>query len=269
MRRRRRKAKVVWLPNTGTLLGGNGAGLDASEQSAAIAFTQGLSFTQNSPTATVETPMVLDQDPDADQTGLTLAQRQLKGLTDEQTIGYRLRRIVGSFYCGVRATTAGAGSCPSAVLVQAGIIVRRVDPDTGLSIALGTGTKMLEPGNLENNADPWIWRKDWLLGPINNLLAAGTSTLLPAPDAGDQFSVFANCLPPINHAVTGVNGSPTVDQKTARRIGPEERLFLDVTASIFNDPTQAGQSVELMVVFPYRALATLGLNSGNRRNASR
>lgn len=268
MRRyRRRRKPVVWLPNTGTQLSNAGTILS---QSSAIIFAQGITIANVSSTVVVETPMVLDNPQGADLAAFpeTLAQHQTRALDEETDFGYTLKRIVGSLHIGLVATSALAGSSPAAVLVQAGLIVRRVD-DSGNSFAAATVDDS-DPGNLRNNTDPWIWRRDWVLTPIQKLLAAGSSTLLPAPDAGDTFAAMANQLPNINDFQTGPNGTSTVDTRIARRIGPEERLFFDLAFSSLNlDPQKDAQNFSAFVVFPYRVLGTLRLMGGNRRNASR
>lgn len=268
MRRfKRRKPRVQWLPNTGSPVDG---GLNAIDQSAAIMSLGTINFSAGNPTTVVEVPLVLDNPSEADEVATGLAVRQTRALDEEQSFGYRLRRIVGSLFIGVRAASSTANTVPSAVLVQAGLIVRRVDTN-GLSLA-GASVGPINPGSLANNEDPWIWRRDWLLGPINKLLSAGTSTLLPVPDPTDPFNLWANVLPETNHFTTGPNGTCTVDTKIARRLGKEERLFLDVgftTLASISAQTPLNQAIGHYIVFPYRVLATVTTSYGNRRNASR
>lgn len=265
-RRRRRKPKVQWLPNTGTQ---TDAGINAWEQSSTFITDQNLTFGPGNPTTVIEAPLILDNPPETAQGSITLPGLQLKGLDDETQLSYFLRRIYGELFVFTSALTAGAGDVPAAVLVAAGIIVRRIDPITGT--ALASGVSDTDPDNLSNNEDPWLWRRSWVLTPINNLLTAGTSTLLPAPDASDDWGLNANSLPRHNLYHTGVHQTPTVDVRTKRRVSAEERLFLDVAVTRMPSavPPQQSQSTNLKIVFSYRALASLSIAGTNRRNASR
>lgn len=269
MRRfKRRRSRVQWLPNTGTAIDN---GLNAIDQGAFALSLGTINFSAGNPTTVVEIPLVLDNPSEADEVATGLAVRQTRALDEEQSFGYKLRRVVGSLFVGVRAASSTTGTVPSAVLVQAGLIIRRVDSN-GLSLAGSVSIGDINPGSLANNEDPWIWRRDWLLGPINKLLNAGSSELLPAPDATDPFNLWANVLPETNHFTTGPNGTSTLDTKIARRVGKEERLFLDVaftTLASVSAQTPLNQAIGHYIVFPYRVLATVTSQYGNRRNASR
>lgn len=259
------------MPNTGSQIDN---AIAASEQTSAIVFSQLLTFNSGSPTIVIETPLFLDEDPAHLEAvaGTSLATRQEKPLKDEQTFAYLLRRILGTLYLGVTADQAGAGSAPAAVMVNAGIILRKTDAKNGLSLATSDPANAVgnvDVANLENNEDPWLWRKDWVLTPINNLLAAGTSTLLPVPDPGDTFSFHANALPRTNMFFTGAHSTPTIDVKSRRRVAQEERMFLDVSFTDLAPIPQSGHSVEAWMVCNYRAYASIFTMSGNRRNSAR
>lgn len=266
--RRRRKPRVQWLPNTGTDLNATPA-LLVRENSSAIITNQIITFNLASPTTVIEVPMILDQAPAAGSSGVGMAAYQLRALDDETTLSYRLRRIYGSFYIVASANTGNAGDCPAAIAAEVGIIVRRTSPELGTALAPGVADT--DPGNLDDNEDPWLWRKNFLLGPIQDITIAGTSTLLPAPDAGDDWRFAANALPRSNLFHTGPHQNPTVDVRSNRRVSSEERLFLDVGLTRLPSavPPQQSQTVAIDIYFPYRALGTLSVAGTNRRNASR
>lgn len=77
---------------------------------------------------------------------------------------------------------------------------------------------------------------------------------------------------PHNNFALG-NGSlytgPHVDQKTARVVGPEERLFLDVTATVLFDGAGAATTTGFLIHSNLRVLGSMRTQLGNRRNASR
>ncbi len=66
-----------------------------------------------------------------------------------------------------------------------------------------------------------------------------------------------------------------IDQKTNRRLGPEERLFFSMSAwELPLNQTDTGASafdttLAIYMCMPYRVLGTVMTNAGNRRNASR
>lgn len=61
---------------------------------------------------------------------------------------------------------------------------------------------------------------------------------------------------------------PHVDAKTARIVGPDQRLFLVVTNTIQGGSAAGGVS-SCEVITDLRVLASMRSSQGNRRNASR
>lgn len=237
---RRRSPKVVWLPQDN--LSSVGPVPDAGTavyQTFAVDVIGGVgSF------AVGEIPLVIDgpQDPLLITTSLS----------DIANSGYRLRRIVGKIW--VRVAQA-ANDGPATVVVTAAIIVRRVN-EAGASLAFLTGNaSTLSPGEIQNTEDPWVWRRSWYLcNTLSQAAAAGALTGLPTDNVGLR-------------AGSALDG-PHIDQKTARIIGPEERLFLTVSSTVINE---GGDQVALssVILTDLRVLGTLRTTSGNRRNASR
>lgn len=236
---RRAKPRVVWLPPNDDFCIDN-----VTSQSGVKVFSVDVS--PAAPFAVGEIPVVVDAEPDTQAVTTSLA--------DIASSAYRLRRIVGKIW--VRMGQVDDSNIQFAI-VTAGLIVRRVDPVTGTSLVAGhpNGAELSSPNELENYSDPWIWRRSWLVG--NNVApGAAASTFPPFPETNEFFS--------------GLDG-PHVDQKTARIVGPEERLFLNVgvrsnkTGEVSVDEIPTGT----LVIVDLRVLGSMRSSSGNRRNASR
>uniref|UniRef100_UPI00404854C7 hypothetical protein n=1 Tax=Rheinheimera sp. TaxID=1869214 RepID=UPI00404854C7 len=237
--RRRSKPRVVWLPSTDI----NSVGQDPNADSVYQQFGVDVIGPTGS-FAVGEIPIVIDQSTDA--------QDPTQSLSDLENSGYRLRRIVGKIW--VSQEQVQEETAPSRFIVTAGLIIRREDSTTGLSMAFGTGqAELLAPSQIENSGDPWIWRRSWVL---TNQFA-----LPVGQDVGIQNNY--------TFGSGGVSDGPHVDQKTARIVGPEERLYLDVSSTILL--SGAGQQLigSTTVLTDLRVLASMRTGTGNRRNASR
>lgn len=234
--RRRKSPRVVWLPQT------NATSIDAAGASTvnitrmSIAGPIGNHFS-----ATF--PVVLD--------GETPIITGSSSLSDIENSGYRLRRIVGSIFA---AADQFASTGPTSVLATAAFIVLRTDPETGAVIG--------SPPNyftdtIDNAGDPWIWRRHWVL---KNSGADQSGTVDP----------FAQSLTGTNNYFVGGNANgPTVDQKTARIISNEERLFVDLGLTVLGSGADGQDTFDVTWVWNLRFLGSLRSNLGNRRNASR
>lgn len=247
---RRRKPRVVWLPNTEA----NGFGTTDTIYNAGnfvIAGSAGDGTMLPGDSGAVEFPVITD--------GIQSDPLQpTSSLADIESSGYRLRRIVGKIYVFHDVSLVA----PAFTFVTAGLIIRRVDPTTGGSYAATADAVQpfpnIHPGFTTNQGDPWIWRRTWLLGRRPPGFVDATAALqdsAPCRNFGDAYP-------------GGIAEGPHVDQKTARVVGPEERLFLDVGATIFTSSNLA-TTVNIGVAFELRALASMRVSSGNRRNASR
>lgn len=233
--RRNRKPRVVWLPPTNA----NSFGQSATSGIKVFA----LNTTEANPHTVGEIPLVIDSQDDPLDPNTSLA--------DVESSGYRLRRIVGKIWItndGSDENTASFG------ILTAGLIVRRSNPATGQSYALtSTGAdSLLSPQEIPNYGDPWIWRRSWRI--------ANTSSVADARRPNIPVNNFGN-------GPSAVDG-PHVDQKTARIVGPEERLFLDVAV---RQNTEGAGEIPIVwnVVCDLRVLGSMRTSSGNRRNASR
>lgn len=177
-------------------------------------------------------------------------------LADIEQSGYRLRRIVGKLGFSVLQGAAQALEDGSIFHVTAGFIIRRVN-EFGQSMAiLGAGAPTAHAAStasLENTMDPWIWRRSWDIS--DNEHANIDPNVVSFPRSNYNYGA-------------GIFDGPHVDAKTARVVGPEERLFLDVTIEGINGQAQ-GQPGAVLLIADLRVLASMRTNSGNRRNASR
>lgn len=174
---------------------------------------------------------------------------ELSSLADITQSSYRLRRIVGKIFVSLQQLDDP--NVQSSVIVTAGLIVLRVGDD---ALPLDTNLNHYSPQRQDSASDPWIWRRTWML---SNTFRATS----PASFFGGAF------WPPTNADYGSVADGPHVDQKTARIISAEERLFLVVGTTSFDGTS--GFTLDLRVVTDLRVLASLRSNAGNRRNASR
>jgi len=250
---RRRKPKVVWLPITNAFSLDNNA--ESSWSLASVVIT-GAPAGSGAQSSVIEVPIVQDGT-QSDPLSPT------SSLADIESSGYRLRRIVGKLYAFMAQT---AGASEDLWGVSAGFIIRRADPATGGSIAVAasaaTGFDAVDPSNIRNSMDPWIWRRDWLLSNYFTGVAA-------TPLTGNVFEDVMHSGGGANYGRGYPGGNlegPHVDQKTARIVGPEERLYLDVTATPI---ITSGTDTSLVLIYNFRVLASMRTNIGNRRNASR
>lgn len=248
----RRKPRVAWLPPALTDRLGTAPGV-------ATVGIQSASFIR------VLTGPGLSAPPNNEEIALVKdfanagsgAVQQLTDLTlaDIQSSGYRLRRVVGKIIVIVLQDEAVTG--PTIFKVTAGLMVRRTN-DGGQSAAstAALNADEISVSNIQNFADPWIWRRSWVM-----------ANKTPGALAIDPSSAV---LPGSNIFGYGgsVHESSHVDAKTARIVGPEERLFLDISVEGVNGNAQDDPGA-VLVVGDLRTLGSLRTTSGNRRNSTR
>lgn len=239
--RRRNSPRVVWLPQTNAnTLGDSTINLRVQEISGATGTL-----------VQTEIPVVLD----AQQ---SVSQNPDPSLSDIENSGYRLRRIVGKFWCEFgQAAPTGLNTGPASAILTAGLIVRRADDNSGQSMSALARAESVNPLLIENTGDPWIWRRSWTLG--NNNVAS----VNPSGDNPVQF------FPTTNFGGLSVADGPHIDQKTARLIANEERLFLSVGIMVLGEGLELITTGTLAWWTDMRVLGSLKTSIGNRRNASR
>jgi len=133
--------------------------------------------------------------------------RRSTSLADFEGSAYRLRRIVGKLFIGLDQTiTQAPDSRPKNALIGAGFIILKVDENTGAPI--NPTANSYSPLDNNNLRDPWIWRRTWMLtNDFSNNLTEDYEFPRSTTDYGSVL-----------------DGSH-IDQKTARRVSDEERLF--------------------------------------------
>lgn len=243
--RRRRGPRVVWLP------------VDLNNRvgapNPATAFTDSAHFfgalngqaAGVAPDVTV-IPLVKDT-----QTNSALLSAE-GSLADIASSGYRLRRIVGKIVILCGQGVAVLDSDPTLYQVTAGIIVLRTNQG-GVEPALTPF--IYNPEILNNYSDPWIWRRSWVVSDIEGAVTTGNNTRAPRSNI---------------EGYSGGNADGShVDQKTARVISAEERLFFVASCRGLDGNNQAQNPGLILVVGDLRCLGTVRTNQGNRGNASR
>lgn len=246
----RRKPRVLWLPTFGDTSVGESGG---ASQATGIRF--GGSVPSDGAILVDAVAVTWDYTPSATASqGFGTQDYTLADFAGNMS--YRLRRIVGKCFCAVSpGADGGAAVNMRTVQIACGFIVGRADP----AGAINTDIQVVNPLYQDSAEDPWIWRRTWLLG--NKSYQAWTEqTAVTYPEA--QF-------PNTNIAYGSVQDGPHIDQKTARVVGPDERLIFMVAVRQFSDQTTGGAGCNWSVFLDYRLLGSLRPSQGNRRNASR
>lgn len=184
---------------------------------------------------------------------------------------WRLRRIVGKCHNGVYfRLPEGVGNIPldtpPAWEVAAGYIVLKTDEEGDPLTDLAECNPLIQ----ESADDPWIWRRKWLYR------AAGANNM--AGSAGNVFydiNMASKDFPTSNVQALGggVLDGPHIDQKTARVIRRQERLFFIIAARQWNPGVAnawvPGIPVQLWYNVDHRFFGGLQFSRGNRNNSSR
>lgn len=243
---RRRKPKVVWLPpdpsnRIGFLTAINGG------QPGAFNFSLDVAGVSGDHTTAVQ-PLISDI-PSASFQGSGLA---IETLADIYSAGYRLRRVVGKVFAGLNQSEARDAG-PIDILVTCGIIVLRVDR-AGLPLVPTLGwDNAYAPSIIDSWSDPWVWRRSWLFSNFVNAAAVNF------PTYGETNT----------NGYGSIQDGPHVDQKTARVIGQEERLFFVADAMVKTQGASATQMATVHITGDLRFVGSIRQMAGNRRNASR
>jgi len=259
-RRFRRRPRVVWLPVQGNDIS---QGQELGNQGVpGIAST--LTVGSNGTISFDQIPVTFDySDPATFEQGSF--ERSLQDLTSGNN--YRLRRLVGKIFVG--ATTSATTGTIGPVDVCCGFIVNRTD-DSGnpLSPGLFGDDQQASPLGQDAMQDPWIWRRRWLLSPVSSI------NQYASPAGVADFDAINDTLngptwPQTNAGYGSVADGPHIDQKTARVIGNQERLYFWIAGRQQAVNELGGQNIIVSYTLDLRILASLRANQGNRRNASR
>lgn len=232
MRRRTRQPKVVWLPkDVNSTLGDNSNIIAVQLGVAGGAIDSGRT--------TAQVPVTIDFP--AVPTG------GLDTLSDVENSGYRLRRLCGKCFVSIQESTDTNEA--NTWLIAAGFIIIKVD---SVGNPLDTTNIQYDMFAVDNDDSPWIWRREWILqNGLTGSVGPGAATF---PVSNVEYG-------------SAVDG-PHIDQKTARIVSQNERLFFVTTAT--NISVGDNQATTLIDYFVnVRVLGSMRTTSGNRRNASR
>lgn len=230
--RKRTRPRVVWFPkDEGSTLGNN---------SNIIAVQQSVSGGAVDSGRQISLVPVIINFPAQPAGGLDT-------LSDVENSGYRLRRLCGKVFCGIQESTDTDEA--NVWLCSAAFIVLRVD---SVGVPVDTTLQSYDLYDLTNDDSPWIWRREWILS--NGL----TGSVGPG----------ATTYPVSNVEYGSASDGPHLDQKTARVISQNERLFFVTTVTNLGVGSGQATTVINWFVTP-RVLGSMRPTSGNRRNASR
>lgn len=254
----------MWLPVQGDLLS-----LAPESSDYVNGFGGNLFVNDNGALATDFNPVTFDySDAASSETGVDF--RSLQDLTAGNN--YRLRRLVGKIFISATVDTSN-GRLPN-VLVGAGFMVNRTDPSGNAVVGNLIGPAFEGPfGPLSQDSaeDPWIWRRTWLLSCISPGVAGQPGADIAAQQNAIQAYLGAGHgqFPQTNVGYGSVADGPHIDQKTARVISTQERLFFWIQAVCLDPQPDLGNDVLVNWRLDLRILASLRSGQGNRRNASR
>lgn len=252
--RRRRKPRVVWLPASPIhTLQTQDPGLETGEWAKSVAITLSYGGSAGSTYFLDPEPIVLDPPPE-----LTAST-----ISDIENSGYRLRRVVGSIFVKSDSGVVSLGEpnvAPDAWLVSAGLIILRV---TDAGVPLSSFSQVQGAGRIDEVADPYIWHRSWMLGD--------PTAYFNIQDPVNNGVIPLTFWPFDNTRYGSVREGTHIDAKTARRVGPEERLFLVASATQWNGSENQNNALAgaITIDLKVRCLGTVITSSGNRRNASR
>lgn len=241
--RRRTRPRVVWLPPDGSNRTVNGGIISAPDETGLGSTSLVLQgdFPRG---AFVGAAIALVGDNSNAENYIIGQGQQPMTLSDLFNSGYRLRRVCGQIFTCISQTSDANAGYSGSLLATAAFQVMRVD-GAGIPVdATAAG-----PDIYANAENPWIWRRTWALTNF----ASATGTVFP--------------LGLSNNSAGSVREGAFCDQKTARIVGPDERLFLCLQVTVLADQI----AIDTAVPFHWnlRVLASLKTNLGNRRNASR
>lgn len=254
MRRfRRRKPRVAWLP-----VFGNGLAPEGASPAMGYFETDIVRVPANGSWSLDAYPLTFDQSQDEEiQQSLGTINNTLHDFVSGQE--YRLRRVIGSLFLSP-GYPGGQSSNPGHVMlydVAAGLIVARTTEAGALSGAPN-------PLRQDHATFPWIWRRRWMFrDPAYNV---------PNGTTGIQWFATSTSTPGgATYGNIGFQGTagPYFDQKTARVIKQEERLYMMLACRSLISVAPGTQEGWIGVNFDYRLLGSLRQNIGNRRHASR
>lgn len=243
MYRRKRRSKYIWLPS-------RYASYETLSNATPTTAHNGTIQADGDASVTLQlAPVLLDSNIEAtdvesiDPTNVTIADIV-------QSNEYFIKRICGNLWLAVRQDSTGGGGVVPAALVTAGLFVARVDSSNHLQPAGAVAGAFgnFDPQHPDTLREPWIWRRTWILANTMDYTSAGASYTSSYPWAG------ATNWYPTDNRTTGSG----IDQKTARRVKSDERLFLAISARAW--PPNAGWNgggLNIDFTYEFRVLGAL------------
>lgn len=229
--RRRRRRKVFWFPNLGTV----GPAAEPDDDDYGLWIQLQLDSAQSTSSIFI-TDLTFDRPIEEDEQS---AQLRLSSVVGGE---YLLRRIVGNCFVSREVRTAGAepGFSPPIVATAGFFVARSEDSsneDIGNAAPIGAEStterrENYSPGSVSTVREPWIWRKRWILG---NYLP-GTSNFLITSDRSGLMS-----YPPNNALYPSSRSDQTIDAKTIRRVSNDDRLWFIIAARALNTGEWIGE----------------------------
>lgn len=248
--RRKRRARVVWLPPDPYKRVGQGETTITSSDQCAIGEYTILPPGGQGNYGGAVIPLIGDR-PGTENliiggTGTGLGGSNPATFSDLYNSGYRLRRICGHIFTACDQEDFQDPTVNNNFLVTAALQVMEADRGAALDAAEGA------PDIYQTVDNPWIWRRTWMLTNYVNALAATKQT----------WGVVSN----VQGAASLREGS-FMDQKTIRKVGPDHRLFLCL--QVTNIDGEANGLARIRFWWNLRVLGSLMTNLGNRGNSSR
>lgn len=224
--RRKRRTKYTWFPVFGTKINGD---LDTSYGTVSSRIEGLKPSADSSIIPSFGNGTLLCQAVLPDQTfqisaqgGSTTDQVSLRDFVEGQD--WALKRIVGKAHLGIASGTPNptAGAQWGTVLVTMGFFVGRSQDDN--QGAPDFQDDEVDPQNVDNVRQPWIWRRTWALSDFT----------ITSP--GSSIAV-GNTFPSTTSGYGDMASGPHIDSKVSRRIRREERLWLAISA-LGMDPSE-------------------------------
>lgn len=256
--KRRRRPRVTWFPQLGIATSSSGTPNTITGIGGSIAAQP------NSDVETVQIqPLTFDAPVETNSPDVGASVPLSYFIGNE----YFLRRVVGKFYCCRSVDYNGELAGPDVVHIAMGLFVARAGSelesggsDFPIDGATAAGrTANYNPLSPDQTREPWIWRRQWLLGSgvlqgayLSQQTGFGPGINFPSSNVGGYGSVL---------------DGPHCDAKTRRRVSSDDRLWCAVAVA---SPTlwsngAGGGTADVKYYFDYRILGSLrkAHNRGN------
>lgn len=200
-------------------------------------------------------------------------------LADLMSSAWRCRRVVGKIHAAFQPGSVadnvftGQATAVPACAFAAGLMVRNADSQGDVA---NVSVNLFQR---DDYTDPWIWRRQWVLGQSASYTTFGSNAWSPGSGSFqnqpigaanfDQQSAFTQ-FPNTTAGYGSVMDGPHIDAKTNRVVGPEDRLFIHFATKALPIQPQGNyqESSSVVGMYDLRLLGGL-MKATNRRNAAR